>query len=115
MASQVTLGLTPAVKVLGLSSEEGRDVFVYRNKEKTEERVKSARGNPVWRHKVLVQISEQSDAIEASALLETPDPIGVLSPVSLEPGATITIAQGRDFDLRISVEGVVSRNKGGGA
>lgn len=49
MASQVTLGLTPAVKILGLSSEKGRDVFVYKIKEKSDERVKPARGNPVYR------------------------------------------------------------------
>lgn len=112
MASQLTLGLTPATKIWGLSSDDGRDVFVYRNKEKTDERVKSARGVPVSRHKILVQVSEDSDAVEATALLESSEPLGVMSAVTLEAGATITIAQGRDFDLRISVSGSVSKKTG---
>lgn len=109
MAASVTLGLTPGVKLIGVSSDSGRDVFVWKDKKVTDEPVRNDKGMKVYRHKILLHLSPESDVVEATAMLESPEPLGVMNPISLEQGAKITISQGKDFDLRISVSGALAK------
>lgn len=109
MASSITLPLTPEVKILGLSSEAGRAVFVYADGKRTDEQQKDERGRPVFRHKVLIQLSADGDAEEAAAVLDSETPLGVLTPVVLDSTARVTVRPADQYSLALRVSGSLAK------
>ena len=94
MAASVTLPLGGEVKAFSKSNtSEGRPVFEYEDGKRTEKPVTDDQGRALYRHAVLVAVSDESDPEEAALMLPTAAPTGPrFAEVKLAPGATVRIS-----------------------
>lgn len=94
MASTVSLPFGGEVKAFSKSnSTEGRPVFEYEDGKRTDQPVTDEQGRALYRHTVLVAVSEDSDPEEATLMLPTAAPTGPrFSEVKLAPGASVRIS-----------------------
>jgi len=111
-SSSITFSLPQDVRVLGLSAEPGRAVFIYENGSRTDQQRRSESGRPLFKHKVLVQLAPTSDAEEAALLLDSEDPLGVLTQLALDSATKITVRPADQYALALSISGSLAKKAG---